>query len=46
MIFSIDRDVLLNQLLIIQKGLPSKTPLPILYAIKFEVHEDHMLLNI
>jgi DNA polymerase-3 subunit beta len=45
MIFSIDRDVLLNQLLIVQKGLPNKTPLPILYAIKFEVHEDHILLT-
>jgi len=45
MIFSIDRDILLNQLLIVQKGLPNKTPLPILYAIKFEVHEDHILLT-
>ncbi|MBN2268223.1 MAG: DNA polymerase III subunit beta [Acholeplasmataceae bacterium] len=45
MIFTIDRDVLLNQLLIIQKGLPNKTPLPILYAIKFEVYEDHLLLT-
>lgn len=45
MIFSIDRDVLLNQLLIVQKGLPSKTPLPILYAIKFEVNEDHILMT-
>lgn len=45
MIFSVDRDVLLNQLLIVQKGLPSKTPLPILYAVKFEVNEDHILLT-
>lgn len=45
MIFNIDRDVLLNQLLTIQKGLPSKTPLPILYAIKFEVNEDHLVLT-
>lgn len=45
MIFTIDRDVLLNHLLIIQKGLPNKTPLPILYAIKFEVYEDHLLLT-
>ena len=45
MIFSVDRDVLLNQLLIVQKGLPAKTPLPILYALKFEVHEDYMLLT-
>lgn len=45
MIFTIDRDVLLNHLLVIQKGLPNKTPLPILYAIKFEVYEDHLLLT-
>jgi len=45
MIFSVDRDVLLNQLLIVQKGLPNKTPLPILYAVKFDVHEDHILLT-
>ncbi len=45
MIFSIERDTLLNHLLNVQKGLPSKTPLPILYAIKFEVHEDHMILT-
>lgn len=45
MIFSVDRDVLLNQLLIAAKGLPTKTPLPILYAVKFEVHEDYMLLT-
>lgn len=45
MIFSIDRDVLLNHLLIVQKALPIKTPLPILYAIKFEVNEDHIILT-
>lgn len=45
MIFSIDRDILLNHLLVVQKGLPNKTPLPILYAVKFEVHEDHMILT-
>lgn len=45
MIFSIERDTLLNQLNIIQKGLPVKTPMPILYAIKFEVFEDHMILT-
>ncbi|MFA6801627.1 MAG: DNA polymerase III subunit beta [Acholeplasmataceae bacterium] len=45
MIFSIERDTLLNHLLNVQKGLPNKTPLPILYAIKFEVHEDHMILT-
>ncbi len=45
MIFNIDRDILLNHLLVVQKGLPSKTPLPILYAVKFEVHEDHIILT-
>jgi DNA polymerase-3 subunit beta len=45
MIFNIDRDVLLNHLLTVQKGLPSKTPLPILYAVKFEVNEDHVVLT-
>lgn len=45
MIFSLDRDVLLNQLLIVQKGLPVKTPLPILYAIKFEVFDDYIQLT-
>ncbi len=45
MIFSVERDVLLNQLLVIQRGLPTKTPLPILYAIKFEVNDDHILLT-
>ncbi len=45
MIFSINRDVLLNNLTIIQRGLPNKTPLPILNAIKFEVNEDHILLT-
>ena len=45
MIFSIDRDVLLNQLLIVQKGLPSKTPFPVLNAIKIEVEEDYILFT-
>lgn len=43
--FSIDRDILLNQLIHIQKGLPVKTPLPILYAIKFEVFSDYIQLT-
>lgn len=45
MLFSIERDSLLNHLNIIQKGLPLKTPMPILYAIKFEVLQDHMILT-
>ncbi len=43
--FTIDRDVLLNNLIHIQKGLPNKTPLPILYAIKFEVFSDYIQLT-
>lgn len=43
--FSIDRDTLLNQLLHIQKGLPNKTPLPVLYAIKFEVFSDYIQMT-
>ncbi|MDY0277238.1 MAG: DNA polymerase III subunit beta [Acholeplasma sp.] len=45
MTFSINRDTLLNSLLIIQKGLPNRTPLPILTSIKFEVHEDYIILT-
>jgi len=45
MTFTIDRDTLLNNLTILQKGLPNKTPLPILTAIKFDVNEDHLLLT-
>ncbi len=43
--FSIDRDILLNSLIHIQRGLPNKTPLPILYAIKFEVFSDYLQLT-
>lgn len=43
--FSINRDVLLNQLNHIQRGLPTKTPLPILYAIKAEIYEDYLRLT-
>lgn len=45
MIFSINRDVLLNNLIVIQRGLPNKTPLPILNAIKFEANQDHLILT-
>lgn len=45
MVFSIDRDTLLQHLNIIQRGLPVKTPMPILYAIKFQVNQDHMILT-
>ncbi|WP_026400122.1 DNA polymerase III subunit beta [Acholeplasma equifetale] len=43
--FTIDRDVLLNHLIHVQKGLPVKTPLPILHAIKFEVFSDYIQLT-
>ncbi|VEU79941.1 DNA polymerase III subunit beta [Haploplasma axanthum] len=45
MTFSISRDTLLNNLVIMQKGLPNRTPLPILTTIKFEVREDHIVLT-
>lgn len=45
MTFSINRDTLLNNLIVIQKGLPNKTPLPILYNIKFEIRQDHIILT-
>lgn len=45
MIFSINKNVLLSSLQIIQRGLPTKSPLPILYTIKFEVNQDHILLT-
>lgn len=43
--FSINKDVLLNHLLIVQRGLPTRTPLPILYAIKFQVYENELILT-
>ena len=43
--FTINRDVLLNHLIHVQKGLPVKTPLPILHAIKFEVFSDYIQLT-
>src|SRR5690554_5095550 len=43
--FTIDRDVLLSSLIHVQRGLPNKTPLPILYAIKFEVFSDYLQLT-
>lgn len=45
MTFSINRDTLLNSLLIMQKGLPNRTPLPILTSIRFQVREDHIVLT-
>ncbi|MFP4187125.1 MAG: DNA polymerase III subunit beta, partial [Acholeplasmataceae bacterium] len=45
MVFAIDRDQLLDHLLIIQKGLPTKTPMPALFGIKFELFEDYLLMT-
>jgi DNA polymerase III subunit beta len=45
MVFSINQDVLLDTLNVIQRGLPVKTPLPVLNGIKLEVFEDHLVLT-
>lgn len=45
MLFTIDRDLLLNNLLIMQRGLPTRTPLPILNSIRFEIRQDHIILT-
>lgn len=42
--FSIQTDVLLNNLLISQKALSTKTPAPYLQGIKLEVHEDELVV--
>ena len=43
--FSINRDLLLDNLLVMQRGLPLRTSLPILTTIKFDVKEDHIILT-
>lgn len=43
--FTINRDTLLNNLIIMQRGLPLRTSLPILNNIKFDVREDHIILT-
>lgn len=42
--FSIDTDVLLNNLLISQKALSTKTPAPYLQGIKMEVFQNELVL--
>jgi len=42
--FSIDTDVLLNNLLISQKALSTKTPAPYLQGIKMEVYQNELVL--
>lgn len=43
--FTVDKEIFLNHLNILQKGLPIKTPLPVLNSIKVEVNEKEMLLT-
>lgn len=45
MIFSISQEALLDAINIIQRGLPQRTPLPILNGIKLEVKEDHLVFT-
>ncbi len=45
MIFSINQDLLLDTINVIQRGLPVKTPLPILNGIKLEVFDDHLIFT-
>jgi len=43
--FSINRDVLLENLNLIQRGLPVKTPMPVLNGIKMELTEGDLFLT-
>jgi DNA polymerase-3 subunit beta len=45
MVFSINQDVLLDTLNVILRGLPVKTPLPVLNGIKLEVFDDHLVFT-
>lgn len=45
MIFTINQEALLDAINIIQRGLPTRTPLPILNGIKLEVKEDHLVFT-
>lgn len=45
MVFSINQDILLDTLNVIQRGLPVKTPLPVLNGIKLEVFDDHLVFT-
>lgn len=45
MIFSVSQEALLDAINIVQRGLPQRTPLPILNGIKLEVKEDHLILT-
>ena len=43
--FSIDREILLENLNIISRGLPAKSPMPILTGIKMEVTTSDLYLT-
>ncbi len=45
MIFNVSQEILLDALNIIQRGLPLKTPLPILNGIKVEAYDDYLVLT-
>ncbi|MGS0973444.1 MAG: DNA polymerase III subunit beta [Candidatus Izemoplasmataceae bacterium] len=42
--FHINKDILLNHLIIAQKALSNKTPNPALQGIKLEVYKDHLVM--
>ena len=43
--FSINKDTLLNNLIVAQKALSNKTPNPALQGIKLDVLEDHLIIT-
>lgn len=43
--FIIDREILIENLNIISRGLPSKSPMPILTGIKIKVNNDNLILT-
>ncbi len=43
--FKINCDVLLDALNVVQKGLPVKTPMPILTGIKLDVYENYLIMT-
>lgn len=42
--FTINKEVILNQLLIVQKALSTKTPAPYLQGIKLEVNQNELIM--
>ena len=45
MIFSVDREILIENLKIISRGLPSKSPMPILTGIKLHLTETDLFMT-